>query len=911
MMSKLLIRFVVSFLAAAGCLSFSAAHAQSKQHLAVLIGNQYYPDLNHDVDVSPHNVNAFERYLIRAENLRSDSIVKLANLDKIPLGRVFRPETGEIAKLLLANPEATRLTVYYSGHGTQDPSLMSEDQGILLGTDAEVGFEADYGVRTAVIVDNLASLATDTGVEITLILEACFNGQTGAGEPLNDETSGSLSDELGRKPAAGVTVVSASSKTQPAYWQSPEDYLNPLSRFTDAFLDALYGYGGGLDDGRLTMFEALEMANGIMRQSDSEQVATVAGFDADSFVLREGDFIGREATRRLCNSEVADLQSVVDLCSVGEIQSTLNARQCRYPDETVGYSSALQSAEQHLISLVDNKDTASFLDQRWQRSNQSARDARSYIGQCKTTVVSDCSQMCKGADALVREQKDDQSRWVLISGKKTRSAIKSYLSECERRVFCKGKEEALAFLDNYEREEALAEDLYAEYDNDPDVFSRLDGLEILVATLPDTETAAIARKDIETIRGDISEDQSAWRKINRDSESSLKSYVSGCRRRLICENEAEANDLLSNVRIMNELADAAFTEAKAIPDLARKKSALGSLIASYPNSKIVTRARSYLKDLNKNAKICVVRFTDRGSVSRRDYRTSSFSDLHVGKAANSSASYHVVLNTGTRELTVPVSYNVNGRTENKSGSMPGGQMLAAFVQTRVRSLNIAPQFLADMETCADFFRSKGATPPNIRTDFIQVTRVTPKKDEQPTQTAALNLDPPSSTTTAAASRPSAAEFIVTDSKKGLEIGVGPISILQNTVGSASRFTGKLVADVLLVDAYENGVQLFDTPRSVQIVVEDGMVTLIPNNIDYNLPSKLANMRLHMSDRTTTALVFRRLRNEPKVAQELASLCKAMSSRGLGEQLMSRFGISAVAGNNIWNVAQKCVWVAPQ
>lgn len=910
---KMTLRMLISFVIISTTvlwLSLGVARAQSGEHVAVLIGNKLYPNLNHDVDVTPNNLLAFETYLSDVEHLRSSAVLRMIDLPAIKLRSAFNPQRGEIAKHLKKNPRARKLTVYYSGHGTQDPEQAGEDQGILLGADAEVGNEMLYGVSTAEIIDNLATLAVETDVEITLILEACFSGQTGTGEPLNDETSGSLSDELGRKSAAGVTVVSASSKTQPAYWQSADEYLNPLSRFTDAFLDALYGYNGGLDDGVLTLDEALNMANDIMLESDSDQVATVAGLNAEDSILREGSFIVREATRGLCSREMSSLRFLSRSCSAKDVRSQLNARQCRYPDEITGYDSALRSAEKQLISLRNSEADASQLDQWWLNSNQSARAATSYIEQCEDTAIPGCEQKCVEAKALAKVRDIDESQWAVLDRKKTRAAIKQYLSDCEKRVFCTGRDEARTFLDDYERDEGIAEDLYAEYSKDPDIMRRLEGLETLVASLPDTQTAARAKSDIDDIQDAISDDQKAWRSVNRDSESSLERYLRECQRRLICQNEASARELLQDVRILNEQAATAFSEAKAIPELIRKQSALRQLIANYPNSEVASQVRSYLKDISKNAKICVVRFTDRGSVSRRDYRTSSFSDLHVGKPANSSSSYHVVLNTGSQELTVPLSYNANGRVENKRGEMPGGQMLAAFVQTRVRSLDIAPQFLADMETCAEFFRSKGATPPTIRTDFVQVAKNTPKRTDQDAQTTSLDLDAASETNTAAQRTNDAAEFIVTDNKKGIEVSVGPINIIQNTVGSSTRLTGKLVADVLLLDAYENGVQLFDTPRSVRIVVDEGIVTLIPNNLDYDLPNNLANMRLHMEDRTTIALVFRRLKKEPEVAAEIASLCKVLSSRGLGEQLMSRFGVGAVAGSNIWNVAQRCLWVAP-
>ena len=224
---RCILSWVFSVLACLGVSSVAAAQSSPYEHLLVLIGNEEYSDLNHNVDVTPNNLFAVETYFDEVEGISPDNIVSFTDKNAIDLEFLFNLTSGDIAKQLRSRAEVRRMTVYYSGHGTQDPTFPGEDKGVLLGTDAKLGREFAYGVSTEVIIDNLAMLALETGVEITLILEACFNGQTGSGEPINAEISGSLSDEQGRKQAAGVTVISASSKTQPAYWRPLKRARNP------------------------------------------------------------------------------------------------------------------------------------------------------------------------------------------------------------------------------------------------------------------------------------------------------------------------------------------------------------------------------------------------------------------------------------------------------------------------------------------------------------------------------------------------------------------------------------------------------------------------------------------------------------------------------------------------------------
>ena len=74
---RCILSWVFSVLACLSLSSLVAAQSRPGEHVAVLIGNELYPALNHNVDVTPNNLDAFEEYLRDAERLRSSAVLTL------------------------------------------------------------------------------------------------------------------------------------------------------------------------------------------------------------------------------------------------------------------------------------------------------------------------------------------------------------------------------------------------------------------------------------------------------------------------------------------------------------------------------------------------------------------------------------------------------------------------------------------------------------------------------------------------------------------------------------------------------------------------------------------------------------------------------------------------------------------
>ena len=576
-----ILSLVFSVLACLGASSVVAAQSSPDEHLLVLIGNELYSDLNHNVDVTPNNLFAVETYFDEVEGISPDNIVSFTDKNAIDLEFLFNLTSGDIAKQLRSRAEVRRMTVYYSGHGTQDPTFPGEDKGILLGTDAKLGREFAYGVSTEVIIDNLATLAVETDVEITLILEACFNGQTGSGEPINAEISGSLSDELGRKQAAGVTVISASSKTQPAYWQTAEESEEPLSRFTDAFLDTLYGYGGGLDDGTLTITEALSLTNDILARARVRQVASVSGFNPEAFVLREGEKEERWRTELVCDDEFYELELVKASCRVEEINQALTDRKCRQENDEYG---ALLS---QLVSRTKDLDRAlrrsGQLDKDWQRSTPSLTKAKRYFERCdKLTADLACPTFCEYSDVggldglealeragddlvalkaveraygevdwliapiteriaaaeLVRARRQDEVLWQGLDAS-SGPAMERYLSECSLIGSCAFDSEARAVITRLKEEARVRDELrrlWAGLDQKDEAalvsyLDRCSGSDLCESEAEAQTALAAVREE----KRQIAEDEAAWSTAQPLSEATALAYLEDCEQRSVCQ----------------------------------------------------------------------------------------------------------------------------------------------------------------------------------------------------------------------------------------------------------------------------------------------------------------------------------------------------------------------------------------
>ena len=171
-------------------------------------------------------------------------------------------------------PGRSRVFIYYAGHGAP-----ASDSGgpYLVPTDAEASRIGLSAYPLPLLYDNLARIPAEN---ITVVLEACFSGQSQAGT-LIGKASPILIASKAVTPPPNITVIAAAASDQIASWEQDESH----GLFTEYFLRGMSGeadrppYGSGR--GKVTLDELDRYLKGTMtylarRYWGRDQIAQIA-----------------------------------------------------------------------------------------------------------------------------------------------------------------------------------------------------------------------------------------------------------------------------------------------------------------------------------------------------------------------------------------------------------------------------------------------------------------------------------------------------------------------------------------------------------------------------------------------------------------------------------------------------------
>ena len=183
---------------------------------------------------------------------------------------VQRSHKGKLWRRLDAEGRSDVL-VYFSGHGVPG---QSDQRGYLLPVDADPDAAELNGYPLDLLYANLAKLKARS---VTVILEACFSGDSHKGMLIQAASPVFMRAASTTIPDR-ITVITAASGVQLASWD--EDRRHGL--FTDRFLKGVAGSADNNRDGRVTLGEissylSRTMTPAARRLFGREQVATVLG----------------------------------------------------------------------------------------------------------------------------------------------------------------------------------------------------------------------------------------------------------------------------------------------------------------------------------------------------------------------------------------------------------------------------------------------------------------------------------------------------------------------------------------------------------------------------------------------------------------------------------------------------------
>ena len=285
-------RFVILALVS---LTFAVTTAQSAINpdaVAVIIGNKNYRGIP-TVEFADRDAEAMRRYVIDILGFSEQNVIFEADVTygrMIALFDTAPAHPGQLSRWLIPHAAKRDVFVYYSGHGFPG---MDNHKAYLLPVDADpLGAEAT-GYSLELLQSNLLALGARS---VTLVLDACFSGESGAGKLVSDRSIlVRAADPV--LPAPNITIFAASGPRETANWDRRDQH----GLFTEYFLRAVYGAAddpayGGKHTGRVsaTMVKDYldsEMSKVAARQMGSTQFASLSGItDVMLAVLTPGEF---------------------------------------------------------------------------------------------------------------------------------------------------------------------------------------------------------------------------------------------------------------------------------------------------------------------------------------------------------------------------------------------------------------------------------------------------------------------------------------------------------------------------------------------------------------------------------------------------------------------------------------------
>jgi uncharacterized protein len=204
--------------------------------IAVIIANSNYKKYGKDIpNVTPayNDATNIKRYFMQTLGVREGNIIYLKDATGAQMASVFGSQNDHRGKLFnWIKPNVSKVYIYYAGHGAP---AGDQRTAYLVPSDAESETVQLTGYPLKQLYHNIGKLPASS---ITVILEACFSGQSQGGY-LSVRTSGiTVAPAMPNIPDR-LTVISAGAANQVASWEKDQSQ----SLFTKYFLKAMSGDG--------------------------------------------------------------------------------------------------------------------------------------------------------------------------------------------------------------------------------------------------------------------------------------------------------------------------------------------------------------------------------------------------------------------------------------------------------------------------------------------------------------------------------------------------------------------------------------------------------------------------------------------------------------------------------------------
>lgn len=226
------------------------AETQNPDAVGIVIGvKDYESSAVPDVEYAQRDATIMRRYLTEVMGYSEENIlprVQDSDMTLGPMKTLIRSRLGDYLR------SGSDVFVFFSGHGA--PSTGEDRAAYLVPSDADPNYVSDdnaYRLETF-YEDLIRAMDENDAGSLTVVLDACFTGQSGGGEMMIRQASPlTLTVESPISVRDATTVFAASENDQVANWYPDMQH----GMFTYFFLKGLKGDGDLDGDGKVTVAE--------------------------------------------------------------------------------------------------------------------------------------------------------------------------------------------------------------------------------------------------------------------------------------------------------------------------------------------------------------------------------------------------------------------------------------------------------------------------------------------------------------------------------------------------------------------------------------------------------------------------------------------------------------------------------
>ncbi|MEA1901665.1 MAG: caspase family protein [Thermodesulfobacteriota bacterium] len=220
--------------------------------IAVIIGNKNYARFGHgipDVNYAKRDAAYMKKYVINLLGYDDENVICKFDATQGQMSRIFGTRgnfKGEIYNYV--KPGKSDVFIYYVGHGAPDPKGKG---AFLMPVDASADYISANGYPLDTFYNNLEKIPARS---ITIVLDACFSGNSAGGMLVKNISPGMLKSASPVRKLNNGVIFSSTGKDQVSHWYPKKRH----SLFTYFFMKGLKGDADENENKTITVAEMKE-----------------------------------------------------------------------------------------------------------------------------------------------------------------------------------------------------------------------------------------------------------------------------------------------------------------------------------------------------------------------------------------------------------------------------------------------------------------------------------------------------------------------------------------------------------------------------------------------------------------------------------------------------------------------------